>query len=1623
MQFRHNSDSNLRSEHMFPRLGSLHMVIALICSSLLALACTAHSGEAGQEPEQPASSQRVSIPRALDAALSRYNRGDYDAALESLEPALENSPQYIPIWQLKAKIHYAEGNHAATDEAVQVCLASTIDAETATLAFRNSMEWPDISSEEKIRKYAELTSILDPDVFAVVLGDLVQRYADFSLAAKDLSAAWRQCALQPESAVSIVEKYSRQEMMSAATLLSQSGIESELGSLAGPLNYLIGKRLSYSDNQEEALSCLERSLNSGFAPGEASELAGRILSRNRQDALAAETLVSGWRFSRDPGNAAALAIDALVKISEYERGLSLADTALAAFPRHPALQARRLLLLHCLKRQDEALAYSKYLEDNQSVPGVRYGNILIARHDGVRIDISKELDQIAEYANTRLGYNLEFETVENWLEYGPRSMDLSARNEASRLMTLGRQFWNEGNRNDALAVWHESISYAQPGASATLLSTALFLANEEMPTAAFDLLDRYAPSGFNPMDLASTLAEQKRWNGVKALFDRYGTEDMRPGSWPDLLNAIATINQGTIEEAEKAVAELVRHPVETQSLVYRYLDDHGKWRIGEMTLEKHRKLRTEIEELALQRHYTSMYGLFLSSPQWRHDREGKSDPVYVFGTAMLKYGENDKARDLFSKILAQDPGHPGANLFMALVEQRAGNEGLARQHVSAGIKRAKGFNRVRLLSLQARDWEEKDREISYLLECLRLQPDDDEVRLEAVRGLASEYRYIEARKVLRHFEKKQRRDEDVISSLALSYLEVGEYKKALEKWRWLVVRYPDSIPPLAGLGVTLNNLEEFAKCTNALAEKAIETKDLELCALLAESNSALGEYEDVIKWVNHGLVTDPKNLRLLGLGATAAEALECDNLMEQYAGRYIAIDFESPPMQGIYVQALVNQKKWDCVERHDKKLIDKNGMNWAALEHEADRLNARTDRDMMRDVYKLDRMISEAFDNDPSLLVRYGISAAGAAEFKKSFRTLYEMVGHGPNSTVISLYFSRVTLVDNRGAVKIDKVKAVLDTLTSTPAYRYASISGLGKRMPRQLEACPVPILPIFGNSKPEALRAVDDLLQSRGGRACLVIGEEALTRKTPDLADVDFLLRLADTGRWEFILTDNRPARLPGIEEDKRTDFWTEAAWNGSCRETQQEMRKRLKKELNRLLRLANKAEIPISAWLHPSWGDYGQRRITGDLQASATYSDVIAQTFPIAFTQTPSGYYVPGGNCWRVPMRVVGSGVDPVLLEESLRYGHPTRRAVLELAKVKSWHTQFDKANELFCLARTYGLNPKEISYFQGRNSQFAGDVPIAIDLSHEAWAFDPGAERVDKLIDDTHRLLRPLLVSAPRYWTDSNEDAYTEALATLSFHVTTKLELRIGAGAHRWENGDDGQKMHGQSLSLGFRYYFKPMQYFMAELRGVNVGGEGTSYAELHTYWHGRYTMDSICADGFFNLEYHREGIESYKAQRGKIRANRFVASTSTRIADRWDIDLNAYYTNRTDGNDTIGMLFRPMYRFSDRPEFRFGYWFAAADSDRNPDEYYAPVKYMAHQLVATYQHNITEKLSVNALGSYGRAKTEDTGWRTVMRANAGVAYRFNDCVNISGGYQYLKLPDYTLRQYTAALEVRF
>ncbi|MCC8180726.1 MAG: hypothetical protein LIP23_07460, partial [Planctomycetes bacterium] len=838
----------------------------------------------------------------------------------------------------------------------------------------------------------------------------------------------------------------------------------------------------------------------------------------------------------------------------------------------------------------------------------------------------------------------------------------------------------------------------------------------------------------------------------------------------------------------------------------------------------------------------------------------------------------------------------------------------------------------------------------------------------------------------------------------------------------LAERYPDAEYPLSGIGVAYNHTGRPRKTIAALKLQAERTGSPELTALLAEAHLALGEYEQALAWVEIGLERRPDNLRLLQHGFTIAEAREDFCAAESFAAKYLDIDPESASMHFSYGQTLMALEKWNALEKHSSMLLGMNPINQGALEREAARTKALKHE---RQAWRVERRIIDAFGNDAGQLIRAAVTAAGASDFRYALPALKRIRGLGHNNAVAVLSFPRVEEKPILGAVGLDHVKMQLAELSRW--YRPAGIGDLlspPKESNDWLEK--IPLVLLIGRSSPETLAHLDAYLEMCDWRACLVVGVESLREEETIWPNASFLHQLQQTGRWEFAFTDYDPPRLPTNEKGKTTQFWTQTAWHDGRKETPDQMKDRLQTRLATLDHAANETGIEVVAWVHPSWGDYGQRSLRtvgGELR---TYMETVTARFPVAFTNSSTGYYIPCGDLSRVPMRVAYSASDPEEFAVNFSQRHPTRRAVLELAKVTSWHGQLPLAETYFAEARPLGLDMKETTYFHARNAQYQGDVPVAKRRAREARQWDPEAERVIDLNRDVSRLTRPRFVLEPRFWTDSNDEEYDEYLATMAMHMNDKWELFMLGGHHRWADPDSS--ISGFSLGVGARHYFRRGHWLQGDFRRFFIYYQGDfegskDYNAGSVSWHGNYVLPFRDGNGDFTFSYNREGVEARKAQDARIRANRYAFNSTTRLNNWWEVDFNAYYTNRTDSNDTWGFGFRPTYRIFERPIVRIGYWLLAADSDVNPDEYYAPVKYQAHQAVMLFRHQLHPRFALTGLAAYGKARAGETGWRTVMRFNAGVSWRLTDCLGAAANYNYLKLPDYTLRQYGFSLDLRF
>ena len=104
----------------------------------------------------------------------------------------------------------------------------------------------------------------------------------------------------------------------------------------------------------------------------------------------------------------------------------------------------------------------------------------------------------------------------------------------------------------------------------------------------------------------------------------------------------------------------------------------------------------------------------------------------------------------------------------------------------------------------------------------------------------------------------------------------------------------------------------------------------------------------------------------------------------------------------------------------------------------------------------------------------------------------------------------------------------------------------------------------------------------------------------------------------------------------------------------------------------------------------------------------------------------------------------------------------------------------------------------------------------------------------------------------------------------------------------------------------------------------------------------------ANGNYTVTYSRDTLETQESVTKGTFADQIFLNSETRFLDWGVLETEFFGISRTDGNKSIGATLNPSYIIFDKPQLRLGYLFSAANSDRNPPEYYAPQQYINHML---------------------------------------------------------------------------
>jgi tetratricopeptide (TPR) repeat protein len=954
------------------------------------------------------------------------------------------------------------------------------------------------------------------------------------------------------------------------------------------------------------------------------------------------------------------------------------------------------------------------------------------------------------------------------------------------------------------------------------------------------------------------------------------------------------------------------------------------------------------------------------------------------GFALRTEGKAAEARSAWEKALRLDSRQPMAHLGLALAEKAAGNAEASRRHFELG----KGASLDRRLFVQAQmhlmDGDQAAARAVYT-QLVRHDPDNQDALYHLFDFYREEKNYTAARNIRDRFAllaKNRPAGDQAAIFLAITEAGLGNHARAEALLRAALRRVPGHVWATRQLVVVLREQGRH------------------------------GEAEDLLAATG---VADPDPLGRLRRLAQQALAHGCPETAEDLARRYLESNPHSGYMHMLYITALQEQGKLEEVQDHAQRLLSGNEAFAGALRSLL-RIVVLEEKEL--EASELTRAMAEHAPHDPLARLEDAVH-----DPRHPLALVESLAAKGPNAAYALWHFPGIARNSQDEYATLADIDHLLRKSAATHKTTPFSSLFAQEAPPKADDAdapAPIPTVLIFGAMEEARLREVDAMLVRREARAVLLVTEESFLPDGPDNSPrPEFLRRLALSGRWEFILTDTQRRRIVKDAAGRKVSFWDGPEWQGEAWESPDAMRARLLPVLRGIRQRALEAGFDLDAWMYPA-GDHGQNKPEFTKAYREAYESAVDEVFDKTLVSTPLGYHVQDGPKKRIPVRLFYAAPK----NEAIRaFGerHPTRQAALNEGMIAAWDRQMPRSLKTLRGAAPYGLSPVDMSFYQASSALNAGDTAQVARLSRDALALNPDAPRAQILRQRVEKRLRPDLFANYRTWQDDDKRRFTEIATGMEGHVSERLLLSVGASWLEWGRGS--RNTAGQALGFGARWFTFDDHWLDASLRLVRPEEGNSAFLEGSFAWNGLLALDALRFNGAFTARYARESLESLESIEQDIYADHLSLSGDFRFLDRGLLIGSADLILRTDGNTTQRLMLRPGFLLCDEPIIELGYQLEIADSDRDPDAYYAPQGYQSHLATLRIEYALTPWLSLDGNVQYGRASTRDASDREVLRYGARAALTITDSLSLDMGYRKLKLPNYALDTATIGLRWEF
>ena len=972
-----------------------------------------------------------------------------------------------------------------------------------------------------------------------------------------------------------------------------------------------------------------------------------------------------------------------------------------------------------------------------------------------------------------------------------------------------------------------------------------------------------------------------------------------------------------------------------------------------------------------------------------------TDILELAAEASRVRGAPDQALSLYRRVLERDPDRPCWIWAVLLAERVEGRtpfdwlDTLARQvSTPARIAGVQG--------LRADRRGQRDAAIAALRQSVAHDPNQPPLRQILFRNLLEQGRVDDARAEVAWFRGQVEAGQSMLRSyLAEMLTRLGDNEEALGQWELLRQANPELTYYSLETAAALFRLGRADEADGLLRDLAGPSADSRVFESLAELAAARGQHAEAAAWAERGLAVAPtqglrrylaENLETLGTNAPAALAS---------ALAFLKRDPGNVPLTLLAARMLETTGATNEAAAFQQALLERNPAFVPALSARRDQLTRAGRIDAAVDAARRQVAVQPGSTEAHRA---YANVLAQQDRFREALAILRPLARMPVERAVPLLVYREITVHPYAGRNSVPQIAGHLARLAE---LGYAFVNTFGAIGARP-EARQVMVLLVDPGA--DVIAALDPVLQQHDARV-VYAGHAAVPALTVSGAPLPASLAgVLSSGRWR--LAAGVAASLAPQPVNESGDLGNPLT-HPVVTEAGLESGAAFAARLDRLLAetagtLTNRDERIL---VYPS-GDFGQRSLDTRPDRLATLREAVGRHFTHAVCLDDSGFFLPGGNAdrLRIPARAVPPDWDAAALGVYLGAGHPLARARLELARVLYWNGQHEAAHAAFAAAERAGASRRDLLFNRGLNAERQGDAPAARKDLLAAQALDPGAERIGAALERLGEQRRPQATAFVDGWRDNEDRDHLRYGLFGDAYAAERLRLGVMADRNRWSTD-------GLGSESGTRFGVRALAFPASQ---VWVSGS-LWHLDMDdgrdNHWGGEAALrlPNPLLSGSLSLTASREELETVEALRAGIDAATYGLRTYTRGFDVLDLFADLSQIERSDGNDTTMLEGRLLYRAKEWPYAGIGWRFRFADSDRDPDEYWAPEELEQHQLQLALR-GAWGRLGGSATAEAGYARERDTDWRFVWGARGRLDWSITHRLGLNGELGYFESPDY-------------